>query len=185
MNLFGIIHFPTAHLFATGGGCQRSRESDEAGSIWKEIAARDPIAFEQAQLDYIGGKQYVRVVRTVHEKTGLDLNARAFAVREATWSTAVQHGKAAKFLPKAIAATDATLARDDPRYDEELIGNLYAARVAFIRHCVIPGIKSDPSLNAREKSGRIALMQSIIDNRMPKELKDALELLLKIQNERD
>ena len=152
------------------------------GAKWKEIAARDPAAFELAQLDYIGGNQYRRAVTTVYENTGLNLNDRGFAVREATWSSAVQHGHAPEILADAIASTDAKVARDDTGYDEQLIRNLYAARITHI-YKLIYQTRSNRRLTARARAGRIALYQSIIDNRMPEELKDALKLLPPRENQ--
>ena len=98
------------------------------GDKWKEIAAREPKAFTDAQNAFIGKNQYTFAVTKVFEATGLNLNELQFAVREATWSSAVQSGGAYQFLTSAVRKTDSLLKRGDPLYDRELLKQIYGYR---------------------------------------------------------
>src|SRR5690606_18582143 len=99
---------------------------------WKKIAAREPEAFARAQHAFIERTHYRPAVAAVLARTGLDLDSRHQAVRDATWSTAVQHGAAAKLLIGAVERTDGNLQRDDPGYDRTLLSEVYAARTGYV-----------------------------------------------------
>lgn len=136
---------------------------------WRAIAAREPEAFRAAQHSFIQRTHYEPAVAAVAGSTGLDLNARHDAVRDATWSVSVQHAGAAIILNRAVAATDAQLARTDPGYDRALINNIYAARTDYVLNVA----RTSTSLTAGER----AQLVDVTRNRYPAELAQALAML--------
>lgn len=134
--------------------------------IWKKIAARDPAAFENAQHKFIERTHYTPLTTGIKDSTGLDLNARHIAAREASWSVSVQHRKAQQVLGNAIAATDKQYARDDARYDRALVKNIYEARIDYVRDVA----------SKTEKPNEKAQLLSVTVNRYPAELRDALAM---------
>jgi hypothetical protein len=136
--------------------------------VWQAIADREPRAFAQAQHAYIDRTHYSPVVQTVLRRTGLDLNSRSDAVRDATWSSSVQHDTAPKLLTSAVRATDRLVPdRRSPHYDEVLINNIYDVRSAKVR-----------SLAAHARTaGRRQMYLNILANRYPQERREALRRL--------
>ena len=107
---------------------------------WQAIAAREPEAFRRAQQEYLAQARYYPAVDFVWKKTGLDLDRRSDAVREAIWSTSGQHGDAETFLPQAVADADllsrfagGPVNRSSPAYDEMLIGTIYDRRIKYVQ----------------------------------------------------
>lgn len=136
---------------------------------WRAIAAREPGAFRDAQHAFIERTHYQPAVAAVQDRNGLNLDSRSNAVRDATWSVSVQHGGTATILNRAVAATDAQLARTDAGYDRALINNIYAERTSYVLNVA----RTNGSLSANERAQLI----SITENRYPAELRDALRML--------
>lgn len=126
---------------------------------WTDVAAQEPEAFGEAQRAYVGRNQYSNAVRGAFNRTGVNLDTRADAVRAATWSTALQHGFAPQLLTKAIYATDQMVDRAAPTYDEILIKNIYGERTGYLAG------RSSPAL------------QNVVRNRYPEEWRHARDLL--------
>ncbi|MBC2667110.1 hypothetical protein H7F51_16445 [Novosphingobium flavum] len=135
-------------------------------AAWQAIAAREAPAFAQAQHAFIERTHYRPVVTAVRAGSGLDLDSRADAVRDACWSCAVQHGAAAKVLLRGIAAADKACPRADPGYDRALIEAIYAQRTAYVRD-IAAG--SDP--------GAARTLLDIAARRYPSERAAALAML--------
>lgn len=135
---------------------------------WKDIAARDPQAFRTAQHAFIERTHYDPAVARVRDATGLDLNTRHDAVRDASWSSAVQHAKAAQLLTAAVERTDAAMGRDAPGYDRQLVQNIYAERTSYLRELAD---------NGRYSSGEAQQLRDIAATRYPAELRDALAMI--------
>jgi LysM repeat protein len=136
---------------------------------WRAVANREPQAFRDAQHAFIQRTHYQPAVDTVQSRTGLDLNTRHDAVRDAVWSVSVQHAGAATILRDAVARTDAQLARTDPGYDRALINNIYDRRTEY----VLDVARNNPRLTAGERQQLISITQ----NRYPAERRDALAML--------
>jgi hypothetical protein len=136
-------------------------------AAWKTIAGDDE-TFGPAQNKFIERTHYLPAVVAAREAKGLDLDTRCTAVREATWSIAVQHGKAAKILIEAINICDRDHDRAADTFDRALVEALYQARTAYVL-----GVAENPKLSAAERKQLV----SITRNRFPAELKDALALL--------
>ena len=134
-------------------------------AAWKAIARREPNAFSAAQHAFINRTHYRPAVAAVLDETGLDLDARGNAVRNVTWSVAVQHGRAVQILNAAVRAADAILARDLPGYDTALINAVYDARADYVL-----GIAARSSLGARRT------LESVVRNRYPAERRAALAM---------
>lgn len=130
----------TAAAFLAAEGVRWSREflakapgSPAFSAAWQAVAAREGDAFAEAQHAFVERTHYRPAVDAVKAQTGLDLDGRALAVRDACWSCAVQHGGAAKILARAIIRADAETARTAPGYDRALIEAIYAVRTDYVR----------------------------------------------------
>lgn len=80
---------------------------------WKEVAARDPVAFEQAQYERYKGEYYNKGMNNVRA-SGIDLTQRGPAVKDAVWSTSVQYGVggARKVFTRALNGKDVNAMTD-------------------------------------------------------------------------
>ena len=137
-------------------------------AVWKAIAAREPERFREAQHAFIERTHYRPAVKAVRERTGLDLDRRVDAVRDAVWSCAVQHEKAAALLIDAIVAADRASDRGAPGYDRRLIEAIYDARAAYVGK-----LASNPKLKPGERKQLAAITRS----RYPQERAKALAML--------
>lgn len=135
-------------------------------ATWKAVARRDPQAFGAAQHAFIRRTHYQPAVEAVRRDTGLDLDTRHAAVRDATWSVAVQHGRAARILVDAVTAADAALARDDADFDRALLGAIYDARTAYVL-----------GVAAKSAAGARRTLEGITRSRYPEERRAALAML--------
>jgi murein DD-endopeptidase MepM/ murein hydrolase activator NlpD len=95
-------------------------------AAWKRIATAQTDDFQKAQHAFIKQSHYDPLAAKVLAENKVDVNTRSFAVQNAIWSTAVQHGGATPIVGRAIA----TLSCDcsDPTYDKQLICAIYAER---------------------------------------------------------
>lgn len=98
-------------------------------ATWREIAAREPEAFQAAQHDFIQRTHYdVQTDRIAN--AGLDVSTRSHALQDVVWSTSVQHGPNSAVVTRAMA----TVERQgiDPSsgeaYDRALIDAVYDER---------------------------------------------------------
>lgn len=130
----------TAAAFVTAEGSRWAAEfagckPGTAGftAAWQAIARREPEPFGTAQHAFIERTHYRPAVNGVKAQTGLDLDARADAVRDACWSVAVQHGAASRILCRAVGAADAGRSRGDVHYDRALVEAIYVARSDYVR----------------------------------------------------
>ena len=133
--------------------------SEAFSAAWKAIAVREPDAFAQAQHAFIERTHYRPAVTSVLHSTGLDLDARHQAVRDATWSVAVQHGRAARLLAAAVGKADAVLSREDLGYDRQLVEAVYGERAEYVLR-----------LAGRSKEPVRSTLEAITRNRYPAEL---------------
>ena len=102
---------------------------------WREIAAREPEAFFNAQHDFIQRTKYDVVRNTVLDRTGVDINTLPPAVRDAVWSMSVQHGRAAQIITGSIRSLQANGQLGDGR---AIINRLYDDRVAYVNRIELP-----------------------------------------------
>lgn len=153
-----------AFVAAEGAAWQQLRAAAPGtpafSSVWKDIAAREPEAFDAAQHAFIERTHYRPVVERVKAKTGVDLDLRTQAVRDATWSAAVQHGGAVDILADAIGKVGPS-ARDDA-----LLRAIYARRSDYVR-----------AIAGRNTGAERKTLLSIVDNRYPAELAKALAMI--------
>ena len=95
-------------------------------AAWKRIAAAQTDAFQKAQHAFIKQSHYDPLAAKVLAENKVDVNTRSFAVQNAIWSTAVQHGGATPIIGRAIATLSCNC--EDPTYDKQLICAIYAER---------------------------------------------------------
>ena len=93
---------------------------------WKHIAATEPDAFQVAQHEFIKKTHYDLLAAKVLIEGGFDVNRRSKAVRDAVWSTSVQHGGASPVVLNALATI--SVPPSDPYFDALLIRAIYAER---------------------------------------------------------
>lgn len=132
--------------------------SPQFSAIWRDIAAREPQAFDGAQHAFIERTHYRPVVDAVRSRTGINLDEAHPAIRDAVWSVAVQHGKAADILVYALASK--------PQGDAATLREIYAARSAYVR-----------SVAERNTGGARRTLLDIVATRYPAELAEALAML--------
>lgn len=140
--------------------------SEAFTAAWKAIAAREPEEFGQAQHAFIERTHYRPVVKSVLAATGLDLDSRHNAIRDATWSCAVQHGGAAKILKAAIAFMDRGLKRTSSFYDRQLLDRIYTERSQYVR-----------DIAAGMPQAQANTLLSVVRSRYPDELARARKLM--------
>lgn len=164
----------TAAAFVTAEGARWRAEFASAApgspgftAAWREIAAREPEAFANAQHGFIERTHYRPALAAVRQRTGLDLDARHAAVRDASWSVAVQHAGAAGVLIDAVTDTDAARERDETGYDRVLVEAIYTVRAAYVLRV---------AARAGTDSAQGRTLQSIVRGRYPAELAAALAM---------
>ena len=153
-----------ARFVETEGADWANELSDTPGTAtfsaaWRRIADSQPEAFAAAQHAFIKRTHYDPAVRAVRAVTGVNLDAFPDAVRDVTWSVAVQHGGAAKILIAAIGRAGAGDSR-------KLIEAIYAERTSYVMRVA-----------RRYSGGQRATLEAITRNRYPAELADALAML--------
>lgn len=137
-------------------------------TAWRTVADQEPEAFAEAQRAFIARTHYHPAVTAVKARTGLDLDAEPAAIRDAAWSTAVQHGGAVRILAAAVERVDTAIARDHADYARALIDAIYAERSAYVRKV---------AANPRLPAGQCALLESLVTHRFAAERADALAML--------
>ncbi|MFC4291484.1 LysM domain-containing protein [Sphingorhabdus arenilitoris] len=142
--------------------------SGDFSAKWRAIAEREPQAFRAAQHAFIERTHYQPVISDILAGRGIDLNARHNAVRDAVWSVSVQHAGAKTIINRAVAATDAQMARTDPNYDRALVQNIYAERSRY----VLDVAQNNSRLNSAER----AQLRDVVRTRYPAELRDAMAM---------
>ena len=103
---------------------------------WAKIAAESPERFERLQTEFIKKDHYQPAREKIREMTGLDIEASKPALREALFSTAVQHGASGaarifnaaidKFLNKPEAGQAAQAGSKS--FDQALVSEVYNKR---------------------------------------------------------
>jgi hypothetical protein len=132
--------------------------------VWREVAEREPEAFGAAQHAFIERTHYSPVVAAVLEQTGVDLGSRHPAVRDAVWSVAVQHGRAAGIL---VAAVNEVAGQENcAAFDRALLEAIYAKRSAYVL-----------TVAGRAGAAAARTLRSVVKNRYPAELEAALAML--------
>lgn len=163
----------TVAAFLQAEGAQWAGDFDTArpgtpafSAAWSKVAARAPEAFAEAQRRFVERTHYRPAVAAVLARTGLDLDRRADAVRDACWSCAVQHGAAARILGEAVTEADRAGSRAAPGYDRALIAAIYAQRTAYVR-----------AIAQRAGAAERVMLLGIASQRYPSELAAALAML--------
>ena len=133
-------------------------------TVWKKVAARDPIAFAKAQHQYIERTHYAVQEKQIFKLSGLDIKTRSRALQDVAWSVAVQHGPSSKLIANVV--TNLPQKPSDPLFEKALITAIYGER----------GRRGpDGKLHYFSKSSD--LFQDGVAKRFVRELKDALDML--------
>ncbi len=110
-------------------------------TVWRRVAAAEPEAFLNAQYNYAKHAYYDPVVKHVAEATGLNIDAQSLAVRNAVWSTAVQHSCPARLILSAIGTLKGD-AQPNIQGQQALINAIYDTRAAYVSR--LPKFKKKP-----------------------------------------
>ncbi len=96
-------------------------------NVWRQIASEEPSRFEALQEKFIYDSHYKPAVNALRQRSSLDGDSFSPAMQEVLFSTAVQHGPtgAARIFSNAAAQSGEM---NDAKFDERLIGNIYAIR---------------------------------------------------------
>ena len=160
-----------------------TRQFDET---WRAIAAADPGGFESAQRAFIVRTNYSEGARQVRQSTGYELENAHPAVRQAFFSTAVQHGPtgASGLFGASLRIVAGRVGRSDPRYESALINALYDSRnqqrERYAAAARLRAARLTSERNFKEANdwlGRARLADNDVDRRYPRERYDALLLL--------
>lgn len=116
--------------------------------VWKKVAAKEGMRFFNAQHDYIKRTHYDKAIRKIFEVTGVNLDTSGIAIRNAIWSMAVQHGRAAQVIEEAmlkvhgvLVVADDTLTPyqaakasfgNDISYQRALLTSMYDVRIEYV-----------------------------------------------------
>jgi hypothetical protein len=125
-------------------------------SAWKQLSSNNK-NFAQYQHDFTKKQYYDPAVQSVFKNIGLDVERRPQAVKDAIWSTAVQHGvgSVSKILKSAGVSPMMS--------DAEIIKRLYAER----------GANNGMKYFSKSSSS----VRNSVVNRFKNEQKDALSML--------
>jgi hypothetical protein len=120
-------------FLATYGGKWADRfKGQEPGSLafdqtWQAVAQEDPEGFERAQRAFISHDYFNVQADMVRRHTGLDLSGRSRALKNAVFSTAVQHGPNSALISSVVLALEK--ANPGQRLtDQQIIDAIYAER---------------------------------------------------------
>jgi LysM repeat protein len=131
---------------------------------WKQLAVSEPIAFQEAQHEFIKRSHYDPLVAKTLSEENLDINKRCRALQDAVWSTAVQHGGNCVIVRNALKKIVRDF--DSSGFDEALIRAIYAERGRK---------RADGNLAWFSKSS--PNVQAGVAKRFKNELADALAML--------
>jgi len=97
---------------------------------WKTIATQEREAFNNAEHMFIKRTHYDPLAAKVKNNHAIDVTKRHYALQEAIWSTAVQHGPNTKVIDRAMQSlTEQGKANpDQAKFDRFLISAIYAER---------------------------------------------------------
>jgi len=115
--------------------CGRANTGSTRGRMpreWAQIAAEDPARFEKLQYNFIKESHYEQALGSISADKGFDIAGRSAALKEALWSTSVQHGPrgAAIIFGRAI---DRLSQRNGEVTDKALINEIYTRRANYFR----------------------------------------------------
>lgn len=97
-----------AQALENAGPADTGKTSGKMPNVWRELAASNGEKFAQRQREFIAATHYEPARSEILGQTGQDINTFPPAVREALWSTAVQHGPngAARIFGQALGSLD-------------------------------------------------------------------------------
>ncbi|MDO9083844.1 MAG: hypothetical protein Q7U56_11240 [Humidesulfovibrio sp.] len=134
---FVAEHEPAwAERLRTSGPANTGSVKGRMPAEWAKIAAESPERFERLQMEFIKKDHYQPAREKIREQTGVDIEASKPALREALFSTAVQHGASGaarifnqaidKFLNKPEAAQTAVPGARS--FEQALVSEVYSKR---------------------------------------------------------
>jgi hypothetical protein len=95
-----------AERLKKAGAANTGSKGGQMPKIWRELAGEDPVRFAALQQEFISKTHFEPALAKIKELTGLDANKLSAGIREAIFSTAVQHGagSAGRIVSRALDA---------------------------------------------------------------------------------
>ncbi|RJF99471.1 type VI secretion system Vgr family protein [Noviherbaspirillum saxi] len=146
-----------AHEFK---GLDPTVRDGDFGKKWKEIAAKSPKQFEDAQHNFIERTHYKPVLASVKKQTGVNLLNQSETLKDVVWSCSVQHQGAAGFIAEAVQSVK--LKPDSLDYDKALINAIYDHRSSYVGKSkkLKPDIKANLQARyAKERKDALVVLQ--------------------------
>ncbi|MDR1241912.1 MAG: hypothetical protein LBM00_03880 [Deltaproteobacteria bacterium] len=124
-----------AERLKKAGAANTGSKEGQMPKIWRELAGEDPVRFAALQQEFISKTHFEPALAKIKELTGLDANKLSAGVREAIFSTAVQHGagSAGRIVSRALGAvglnglTSGNMA-ETLAAEQKLVRNIYRNR---------------------------------------------------------
>jgi hypothetical protein len=93
-----------AERLKKAGAADTGSKEGQMPGVWKELAAEEPGRFAALQQEFISKTHFEPVLAKIKELTGLEPGSLSAGVREAIFSTAVQHGPggAGRIIARAL-----------------------------------------------------------------------------------
>ncbi len=159
LNFLAALRPDFAQTLSVAGGADAALQGKNAfKTAWRKLA--EDQAFADAQHAFIQSTHYEPFVKRL-KSIELDMNVRSFALKNAAWSVAVQHGPGNKVFHNALSG------KQPPKMDDKAILNaVYAER-------------SNVDKYFRRST---AAVKASVKRRFARELKDALQLLSELKD---
>lgn len=120
-----------AARLASSGAANTGSTTGRMPAMWKTIARENSEKFASLQQEFITKNFYDPAVQKIKESTGVDISTKSRALREALFSTAVQHGVggAERIFSDAIKND---LSKKELSSDSKMISAIYVNRFKAI-----------------------------------------------------
>jgi hypothetical protein len=143
-------------LEASGGNQGALQRTSTFEKAWKELARKDP-AFADAQHSFIQATHYDPFVKKAKRDNNLEVQSRSMALKNVTWSVAVQHGADNNVFKNALQN------KNPPAMDDtQVINAVYDERSKVDKYFSSSkdGVKrSVKERFAKERSEALAMLQ--------------------------
>ncbi|WP_051261495.1 hypothetical protein [Desulfovibrio inopinatus] len=122
-----------AEQLSTAGPFNTGSRTGQLPTVWRALAKRHGARFDNLQHDFIMDSYYLPAHNVLLQRTGFDIEAQSPAIREAFFSTSVQHGAAgaSDIFASALSQTRRT---QSTYTDAALLSSVYKERKERITH---------------------------------------------------
>jgi len=135
---------------------------------WLQLAKQNPTTFKNAENAFMQRTHYQPMTNRIQKNFGLNMEQQSPALKNAVWSTAMQHGANSNVVDRAFSSMkhQGTFNPRAPAFQENAIKAIYAERG-----------RTDNNGNLLHFVGNSKEMQQFIARRFQQEQKEALNML--------